>query len=244
MHARRVLVIDDNSDIVQLIEDLLTKAGATVDAALSAEDGLRLFRTRRYDLVLLDIMLPGIDGWQVCKILRDLSGVPIIMLTALGGDAEQVRGLETGADDYVVKPFSPRVLLARARAVLRRAELSPVRGSTLIYQDEHLAFDLARRQVAVRGRPVELTPTEYKLLECLVINTDHPLTPRQILKQVWGPRHVDNVRYVHMYVHRLRQKLEPEPQNPRYLLNMPGEGYLFSMPDAEDGRSQIALGPY
>ena len=234
MHARRVLVIDDNSDIVQLIEDLLTKAGATVDAALSAEEGLRLFRTRRYDLVLLDIMLPGIDGWQVCKILRDLSGVPIIMLTALGGNAEQVRGLETGADDYVVKPFSPRVLLARARAVLRRAELSPVRGSTLIYRDEHLAFDLARRQVSVRGRPVELTPTEYNLLECLVINTDHPLTPRQILKQVWGPRHVDNVRYVHMYVHRLRQKLEPDPENPHYLLNRPGEGYLFSVPDAED----------
>jgi two-component system KDP operon response regulator KdpE len=136
----------------------------------------------------------------------------------------------------VVKPFSPRVLLARARAVLRRAELSPVRGSTLTYQDEHLAFDLARQQVSVQGRPVKLTRTEYHLFECLVRYADHPLTPQQILKQVWGPRYVDNLRYVHMYVHRLRQKLEPDPENPHYLLNTPGVGYLFRASDAKDGR--------
>ena len=236
MHACRVLVIDDNNDIVQLIKYVFTEAGATVDAGLGAEEGLRLFRTRRYDLVLLDVMMPGIDGWQVCKILRDLSSVPIIMLTALSGDAEVVRGLKAGADDYVVKPFSPKVLLARARAVLRRADLSPDRQRTLTYRDDHLAFDLARRQVSVQGRPVELTPTEYNLLECLVINTDHPLTPRQLLKQVWGPRHVDKLRYVHMYVHRLRQKLEPDPENPHYLLNTPGAGYLFRAPEEKDGR--------
>ena len=236
MHARRVLVIDDDNDIVQLIKYILTEAGATVDAALGAEEGLRLFRMQRYDLVLLDVMMPGMDGWQACKTLRDLSGIPIIMLTALSSDADQARGLDAGADDYLVKPFSPKVLLARARAVLRRTELPPDRWRTLSYQDEHLAFDLARRQVSVRGRPVELSRTEQIVLECLVRNADHPLTPRQILKQVWGPRHVDNVRYVHMYIHRLRQKLEPEPRNPRYLLNMPGEGYLFSMPDAEDAR--------
>ena len=237
MDARRVLVIDDDSDIVQLIDDILTEAGATVDAALGAEEGLRLFRTRRYDLVLLDIMMPGMDGWQVCKILRDLSGIPIIMLTALSGEAEEARGLDAGADDYLVKPFSPKVLLARARAVLRRTELPPDRSRKLIYRDEHLAFDLARRQVSVRGQPVELTRTEQMVLECLVQSSDHPLTPRQILNRVWGPRHVDNVRYVHMYVHRLREKLEPDPENPHYLLNMPGEGYLFSMPGAEGAHS-------
>ena len=237
MHARRVLVIDDDSDIIQLINDILTRAGATVDAALGAEDGLRLFRTRRYDLVLLDVMMPGIDGWQVCKILRDLSSVPIIMLTALWGDAEQVRGLEAGADDYVATPFSPKVLLARARAVLRRADPSPGRRMTLTYRDEHLAFDLARQQVSVHGQPVKLTRTEYNLLECLVRYADHPLTPQQILKRVWGPRYVGNLRYVHEYVHRLRQKLEPDPQNPRYLLNLPGAGYLFCTPDPEDAPS-------
>ena len=236
MHARRVLVVDDDSDIVQLIKDILTEAGATVDAALGAEEGLRLFRSRRYDLVLLDVMMPGMDGWQVCKILRALSGVPIIMITALSGDDEEARSLEAGADDYVVKPFSPKVLLARSRAVLRRAELSPDRPRTLAYQDEHLAFDLARRQVSVRGQLVELTRTEYNLLECLVRNTDHPLTPRQILKQVWGPRYAGNLRYVHVYVHRLRQKLEPDPQKPCYLLDVPGAGYLFSVPDAEDAQ--------
>jgi two-component system KDP operon response regulator KdpE len=237
MDARRVLVIDDDSDILQLIDDILTEAGATVDAALGAEEGLRLFRTRRYDLVLLDIMMPGMDGWQVCKILRDLSGIPIIMLTALSGEAEEVRGLDAGADDYLVKPFSPKVLLARARAVLRRAELPPDRSKTLVYRDEHLAFDLARQQVSVRGQSVELTRTEYALLEFLLQNTDHPLTAGQILKQVWGPRYVGNMRYVHMYVHRLRQKLEPDPQTPRYLLSTPGAGYLFSVPRADDAHS-------
>ena len=236
MHARRVLVIDDDSDIVQLIEDILTDAGAAVDVALGAEDGLRLFRTRRYDLVLLDVVMPGMDGWQVCKILRDLSGIPIIMLTALSGVAEETRALDTGADDYLVKPFSPKVLLARARAVLRRTELPPDRSRTLAYQDEHLAFDLARRQVSVRGQPVELTRTEYDLLEFLLHNTDHPLTPGQILKQVWGPRYAGNLRYVHVYVYRLRQKLEPDPQKPRYLLDMPGAGYLFSVPGAKDAQ--------
>jgi len=234
MHARRVLVIDDDSDIIELIKDILTAAGATADAALSAEKGLRLFRTRRYDLVLLDVMMPGIDGWQACKILRALSTVPIIMLTALGGDAEVMRGLEAGADDCVVKPFSPKVLLARARAVLRRTELSPARCRALTYRDEHLAIDLARRQVLMQGQPVKLARTEYTLLECLVDNSDHPLTPRQILKRVWGPRYMDRVMYVHAYVHRLRQKLEPEPEEPRYLLNVPGAGYQFRSLRASD----------
>jgi DNA-binding response OmpR family regulator len=182
-------------------------------------------------------MMPGMDGWQVCKILRALSGVPIIMLTALSGDDEEARGLEAGADDYVVKPFSPKVLLARARAALRRAELTPDRMRRLAYQDEHLAFDLAKRQVLVRGQPVELTRTEYNLLECLLHNTDHPLTPGQILKQVWGPRYAGNLRYVHVYVHRLRQKLEPDPQKPRYLLDVPGAGYRFCVPDGEGARA-------
>jgi len=237
MHGRRVLVIDDDSGIAELIKDILTEAGATVDAELSAEEGLRLFRTRRYDLVLLDVMMPGMDGWQACKTLRDLSGVPIIMLTALGGDAEEVRGLEAGADDYLVKPFSPKVLLARARAVLRRTEISPGRWRLLTYRDEHLAFDLARRQVSVQGQPVQLTRTEYALLECLVHYADRPVTPQQILKSVWGQRYADRVVYVHEYIHRLRQKLEPDPQQPRYLLDMPGAGYLFSAPDAEDAWS-------
>ena len=171
MHARRVLVIDDDIGIIELIKDILTAAGATADAALSAEEGLRLFRARRYDLVILDIMMPGIDGWQACESLRELSNVPIIMLTALSGDAEVVRGLDAGADDYLVKPFSPKVLLARARAVLRRAELPSDRWGTLTYRDEHLTFDLARRQVSVQGQPVQLTHTEYNLFECLVMPT-------------------------------------------------------------------------
>ncbi len=227
MHTRRVLVIDDDRDFAELIKHYLVEAGATADTAFGAEEGLRLFRERHHDLVLLDIMMPGIDGWQACKALRELSSIPIIMLTALGDDAEVARGLEAGADDYLVKPFSPQVLLARARAVLRRAELSPERRGALTYQDEHLGFDLARRKVSVQGEPLELTSTEYHLFECLVCNADHLLTPRQILECVWGPEYVDSPQYVHVYIHRLRQKLEPDPRNPRYLLNTPGAGYLF-----------------
>lgn len=232
MHGRRVLVIDDERDFIDLIKFELEQFGATVDTALSAEEGLRLFRDRQYDLVLLDVMMPGIDGFRACEAFRELSDVPIIMLTAMSGDAEIVRGLEAGADDYLVKPFSRQVLLARARAVLRRAELAPDRRGPLRYEDGHLAFDLERREVSVQGQPVKLTPTEYALLECLVGSADHLRTPQQILKCVWGPQYVDSVEYVHVYVHRLRQKLEPDPQNPRYLLNMSGSGYLFRMLDA------------
>jgi DNA-binding response OmpR family regulator len=156
------------------------------------------------------------------------------MLTALGDDAEVARGLEAGADDYLVKPFSGQVLLARAQAVLRRAELSPERWQALTYQDEHLGFDLAKRQVLVQGQPVKLTSTEYYLFEFLVCNADHLLSPRQILECVWGPEYVDSPQYVHVYIHRLRQKLEPDPQNPRYLLNVPGAGYLFCRQPADD----------
>ena len=234
MHDRRVLVIDDDREFGELIKLDLAEEGATVDIASSAEEGLRLFRDRHHDVVLLDIMMPGIDGWQACRALRELSNVPIIMLTALGDDAAVARGLEAGADDYVVKPISRQVLLARARAVLRRAELSPGRWGPLAYQDEHLSLDLAKRQVSVQDQPVQLTSTEYYLLECLVCNADHLLSPRQILECVWGPEYVDSPQYVHVYIHRLRQKLEPDPYSPRYLLNVPGAGYLFSSGRAGD----------
>jgi two-component system KDP operon response regulator KdpE len=239
MHGRRVLVIDDDSNTIELIKDILTAEGATVDAALDAEQGLRLFRTRPYDLVLLDVQIPGVDGWQVCKILRDLSDVPIIMLTAQSGAVEEVRDLAAGASDYLAKPFSPKVLLARTQAALQGTEPSPGRRGrgALTYQDEHLAIDLAKRQVSVRGRPVELTRTEYNVLELLVRHTDRLMTSQQLLEGVWGSRYPDRVVYVHVYLHRLRQKLEPDPQNPRYLLNIPGAGYQFHPPHGEEPRS-------
>ena len=237
MHARRVLVIDDEQDFIDLIKVQLENAGAVVDAALSAEEGLRLFRDRHHDLVLLDVMMPGIDGWQACQAFRELSGVPIIMLTAMSSDMEVVRGLECGADDYLVKPFNRQVLLARMRAVLRRAETSSGRWGPMRYQDDHLAFDLAQRQISVQGQPVNLTPTEYYLFECMVCNADHLLTPQQILECVWGPEYVDSIEYVHVYMHRLRRKLEPDPQNPRYLMNVTGVGYLFRRSDTPSERS-------
>lgn len=231
-----VLLIEDHHDIAAMVCDHLEYCGYEVDYAADGVTGLHLATTGEFDAIVLDLMLPGIDGMDICRRYRNEAGgdTPILMLTARDTLEDKVAGLDAGADDYLVKPFSPKVLLARARAVLRRTELPPDRWRPLAYQDEHLAFDLAKRQVSVRGQPVNLTRTEYIVLECLVRYADHPLPPQQILKSVWGPRYVDRVVYVHEYVNRLRQKLEPEPQNPRYLLNIPGAGYLFSTPDAED----------
>lgn len=238
MDGRRVLVIDDDRDFVELVRYELAGMGAAVEAALSAEEGLRLFREHRHDLVLLDLMMPGIDGWQACRAFRVLSNtVPIIMLTALGSKIEVVRGLEAGADDYLVKPIDREVLVARARAVLRRVDLAPEQSGQVAYQDDHLTLDLARREVLVRGQPVQLTNTEVSLLGFLVSNADCLMTVQQILACVWGPQYVDSIAYVHVYVHRLRQKLEPDPDEPRYLLNVPGAGYLFHTEGAIARRS-------
>jgi two-component system KDP operon response regulator KdpE len=230
LHDSKILVIDDDPEVLELVRLLFARAGAHVVTASTARQGLRHFYDQHPDLVILDLMMPGMDGWNACERLRELSDVPIMMLTALTQTDNIVRGLEHGADDYVTKPFANQVLLARARALVRRAEQSAPGQKPLVYDDGYLAIDLARRRVQVRQQPAGLTPTEYSLLGYLFKHAGRVLTHDQILKQIWGPECLDSTHYVHVYVHRLRQKLEQDPENPRYLLTEPGVGYRFESP--------------
>lgn len=229
MKRPRVLVVDDEPETIKYVSANLRARGYDV---LSAEDGqtaLEAFRESAVDLVILDIMMPAPDGFEVCRTIRRRSGVPIIMLSARGRERDIVRALDLGADDYLTKPFGVEEMLARVRAALRRIPQTRVapRHPLII---EGLEIDFAVRRVAVRGREVQLTPTEYDLLVHLAINAGRVLTHRDLLQAVWGPEYGDETEYVWVYIRRLRRKIEPDPGNPRYILTQPGVGYCFVAP--------------
>jgi len=167
------------------------------------------------------------NGWKACRRIREVSDVPIIMLTARGQEEDKIRGLKMGADDYVAKPFSLRELSARVEAVLRRTYIPPPTKKAPLYADEQLVIDPYKRKVSIRGEPVKLTATEQRLLFLLAENAGRTLTFEQILRRVWGPEYINDVDYVRLYIWRLRQKIEPEPSNPRYILTEHGIGYRF-----------------
>jgi len=227
LRNKRILIIDDDREMLQLLEVSFSRTEAQIFKAANGAEGLRQFRTQQPDLVILDIMMPEMDGWEVCRRIRQLSDVPIIFLTALGGEEDVVRGLDYGAVDYVAKPFSPKVLLARAQAALRRTVKASGKPEPPGYSDDYLTIDLEMRQVLVRGEPVRLTATEYKLLNYLFLNAGQVLTFQQILERVWGMEYQDSINYVHVYMSLLRNKLEEDPRNPRYLLREHGVGYRF-----------------
>lgn len=179
------------------------------------------------DVVILDVMMPDIDGFEVLQLIREISQVPVIMLTAKGEEDDRVRGLELGADDYITKPFSPREMVSRVRAVLRRTDQGSTGGDGVIDVDEHLKIDFGRREVWLDGELVRLRPTEYRLLYHLVQNAGWVLTYDQILAKVWGYEYRDEPHYVRLYVNYLRQKLERDPANPVYILTERGVGYRF-----------------
>ena len=224
---KKILVIDDDPRLVKLVDYSLTQEGYEVYKAYDGQEGLRQMYSHQPDLVILDIMMPRMDGWQVCRRIREMSNVPIIMLTAKGGEEDIARGLDYGADDYLTKPFRVKELLARVRAVLRRAALPPPTEEPVTYSDEYLTVNLAERRVVVQGEPVKLTPTEFRLLALLVKNAGRVLTFQQILEHVWGWEYQDDVDYVRIYVWHLRQKIEEDPSQPRYILTEYGVGYRF-----------------
>jgi len=190
-------------------------------------EGLHKLHSEKPDLVLLDIVMPGMTGWDVCRRIRQISHVPIIMLTARGQKMDRVMGLKLGADDYVAKPFSLRELEARIQAVLRRTRPAPPTHEGTIYADDSLVIDAGRMEVTRKGEPVDLTATERRLLLYLAENAGRIVTPHQILERVWGPEYVDEVDYVKLYIWRLRQKIEDTPDNPRYIVTERGLGYRF-----------------
>jgi len=178
---------------------------------------------------VLDLMLPRMDGWEVCQRIRDCSDAPIIILTAMGASADKVRGLDLGADDYLTKPFNMAELAARVRAALRRYQ-RPLTETAMMRIDERLTLDQARRRVIVDGKRIELSPLEYRILSCLLDNADCVLTHRSLLTQVWGWEYMDETSYLKVYIHHLRQKIERNPQRPRYIVTERGLGYRFRIP--------------
>jgi two-component system KDP operon response regulator KdpE len=224
---RRVLVVDDEPDLLRAVRLYLEDQGYVVFTAEDGAAALEAVRTKLPDAVVLDVRLPGMDGFEVLERLREASAVPVIMLTVQGEEAEKVRGLRLGADDYVTKPFSQRELAARIGAVLRRAEQPAHLPKTEIAVDDYLRLDFDRNEVWAGGRPVSLSPTEHRLLYHLASNPGRVMTFESLLTRVWGWEYRDEDHYVRLYVSYLRQKLEPDPSTPRYILTEKGLGYRF-----------------
>ncbi len=224
---KTILVVDDEERMARFIRLNLEHDGFQVVEAYRGMQALQEYRDALPDLVLLDVMLPDIEGFEVLKLLREISNVPVIMLTAKSEEDDRVRGLELGADDYVTKPFSPRELVSRVRAVLRRTEAASNEGSDMIVVDSRLKLDFSRREIWVDDELVKLRPTEYRLLYHLVKNAGWVLTYDQLLSRVWGYEYRDEPHYVRLYINYLHQKLEKEPSNPVYILTERGVGYRF-----------------
>ncbi len=222
-----ILVVDDEERMSRFIRLNLEHDGFQVLEANRGMKAINLIREQIPDLVLLDVMMPDLDGFEVLQMIRESHQVPVIMLTAKGEEDDKVRGLELGADDYVTKPFSPRELVSRVKAVLRRNDQGGTSGDGIIDVDDHLKIDFGRREVWLDGELVKLRPTEYRLLYHLVQNAGWVLTYDQILAKVWGYEYRDEPHYVRLYVNYLRQKLEQDPSNPQYILTERGVGYRF-----------------
>ncbi|MGQ9889370.1 MAG: response regulator transcription factor [Aggregatilineales bacterium] len=224
--AEKILVIDDEETTVQLIGILLERRGYEVIKALRAEDGLRQAYRNQPDLVLLDIMMPDMDGWEVCKRLRDMSDVPIVFLTARGETRDVVRGLEMGADDYIVKPYDNEELVARVRAHLRRSP-RPNMSEELVFNGGDFRINFMNREVRVHNEVKHLTPKEFNLLGVLVRNAGRVVTRAELVTEAWGAEYADAIDSLKLYIHYLRQKLEADPNRPEYITTLRGVGYRF-----------------
>ena len=224
--SMRVLVVDDEPQFLRALAANLRGAGYDVEVAADAASGLAAAGLHPPDAIVLDLLLPDATGTDVCRELRTWTQAPIVLVSAVGDDAEKIAALDAGADDYLTKPFAIGELLARLRAVLRRAQPA---GEPVVTVGE-IALDLERSSVKVQGVPVRLTPIEFRLLRTFVLNEGKLLTHRTILREVWSPAYGDESNYLHVYVSQLRRKIEPEPGRPRYLLTEPGAGYRLVAP--------------
>lgn len=226
--AKRILVVDDEPRMIGFIRMNLELEGYQVIEAHTGLEALEMVRTQLPDLILLDVMMPQLDGFETLRMLREFSSIPVIMLTAKGEEDDKVFGLELGADDYVTKPFGSRELSSRVRAVLRRAEMPSASPEQAILKiDDRLSVDFNRREVIVNGEHIKLRPTEYRLLYHLIENAGWTVPHEQLLAKVWGYEYRDETHYVRLYVNYLREKIEEDPSNPRYILTERGVGYRF-----------------
>ena len=228
--GKTILVVDDEPRMAQFITMNLELEGFRVISASDGYQALEKVVRELPDLVVLDVMMPEMDGFETLKRIREISAVPVIFLSVKGEELDRVRGLDLGADDYITKPFSPRELVSRIRAVLRRVEAEASTHDSEIIVDDELRINFDQRKVIVRGQEVHLRPTEYRLLYQLVTNAGKLLTHETLLSRVWGPEYRDEDHYVRLYVTYLRQKIEKDPKNPKYILSERGLGYRFKEP--------------
>ena len=229
MSLARILVVDDDPQIRRVMRVTLTGQGYEVDDAKSGEAALERVRDERFDLVLLDINMPGIGGLEACREIRAQSEIGIIMLTVRDGEADKVEALDAGADDYITKPYNPPELLARIRAALRRTPSTQGPSGRVTFGAVQVDFD--SRQVTAPGRTVRLTPKEFDLLRYLVGHANKTVSHRELLQAVWGPDYGDQVDYLRVFVNQLRKKIEPKPSSPAYLLTEPWVGYRLKLPE-------------
>ncbi|MBI4304665.1 MAG: response regulator transcription factor [Chloroflexi bacterium] len=225
-----VLIVDDEPQLIRLVRANLESVGYKVFTASDGRSALEIIDREMPDLIILDIMLPGVDGYELCQRIREFTSTPIIMLTAKVEHVDRVKGLKLGADDYITKPFNVQELLARIEAVLRRSRSSEETVSPRILTFGDVSIDFVRRRVTVHDQEVALTLTEYKLLSQLASNAGRVMLHGELLTRVWGPEYRDEQEYLRAYIRHLRQKLEDDPHQPKYILSKPGIGYMFASP--------------
>ena len=227
MSNERILVVDDDPLIVRLVRMNLERAGYHVLTAVDGKEALEQVASELPDLIILDLMLPEIDGYEVCRRIREFSLAPVVMLTAKGEQVDKLHGFEVGADDYLTKPFAPLELLARIQAVIRRSQQGVSPSTPAVVNCGDISIDLARRRVTVKGEAVRLTRTEFQLLQQPALNVGKVLSHTELLTNVWGPEYRDDRDYLWAYVRHLRRKLEPDPEHPVHILSEPGFGYVL-----------------
>jgi two-component system KDP operon response regulator KdpE len=226
-HHELILVVDDEPRMTRFIRMNLELEGYRVIEAHSGLDALEKARTNLPDLIVLDVMMPELDGFDTLEMLREVSNVPVIMLTVRSDEEDKVRGLELGADDYVTKPFGARELVSRVKAVLRRTQGPITLEKTVLHIDDRLSVDLNSREVIVEGQRIKLRPTEFRMLYHLIENAGWVVPHETLLAKVWGYEYREEIQYLRLYITYLRQKIEPDPSHPRYILTERGVGYRF-----------------
>jgi two-component system KDP operon response regulator KdpE len=228
MDKKNILIVDDDPAILRLLSTNLKARGYEIFTATNGEESLEAIQKNFIDLMILDLMMPKIDGVEVCRRIREWSNVPIIILSARGNENDKVKCLELGADDYLTKPFGIAELMARIKTAFRHRGDPTVTPAQATFSYEGLEINFAKRRVTVDGREVTLTPTEFALLQHLAVNSDKVLTHNMLLQSVWGNEYSSEKEYLRVFVGRLRRKLEPDPKNPKYIQTIPGVGYQIS----------------
>jgi DNA-binding response OmpR family regulator len=231
----RILLIEDDVEFSNLTRMWLKNAGYDVLSAEDGVEGMRRIYSSRPNLVLLDANIPKMDGWEVCRRIRDMSDIPVLMVTVNGHKSDRIRGFDLGADDYITKPVDFRELIARVQAVLRRTGSTVIDNEPSNFHNGEIEIEWRSRQVCVRGQRVKLSPTEFKILSCLIKNRGWIVTHEQLLEKAWGPNYIGDKSFVKLYIRYLRQKIEKNPHNPRLILTERGVGYYFAQEKEEAG---------